>query len=85
VRSDSALLALDISKVDNGMHWDFGICECCENLGPAEMSCVTCLVSDFNQGTYNALKKSLMMYKDEPTVSTKKEFAVWANYCHYFE
>jgi hypothetical protein len=56
---------LDSSKGTNGPHWDFGVCEHCENLGPAEMCCVTCLVSDYNQNTYQALKKVLMMYKDE--------------------
>jgi hypothetical protein len=28
---------------------------------------------------------SLTMYKYEPTLFTKKEFAVWANYYHYLE
>jgi hypothetical protein len=55
---------LDASKGDNGLHWDFGVCERCENLVPAEMSCVTCLVSDYNQNTYQAQKKALMMYKE---------------------
>jgi hypothetical protein len=76
---------LDASKGDNGLHWGFGVCERCENLGPAEMSCVTCLVSDYNQNTYQAQKKALMMYKEEPTLFTKKEFAVWANYYHHLE
>jgi hypothetical protein len=49
------------------------------------MCCVTCLVSDYNQKSYQALKKALMMYKEEPTLSTKKEFAVWASYYHYLE
>jgi hypothetical protein len=26
-----------------------------------------------------------MMYKEEPTLFTKKEFVVWANYYHYLE
>jgi hypothetical protein len=71
---------LDPSKGDNGPHWDFGVCEHCENLGPTEMHCVTCIVSDYNQNTYQALKKPLMMYKDEATLFTKMEFAVWMNY-----
>jgi hypothetical protein len=35
---------LDISKSNNATHWDFGVCECCENIGPADMTCVTCLI-----------------------------------------
>jgi hypothetical protein len=58
---------LDAYKRDNGPHWGFGVCERCENLGPAEMSCVTCLVSYYNQNTFHALKKSLLMYKDQAT------------------
>jgi hypothetical protein len=36
-------------------------------------------------GTYQALKKALTIYKEEPTLFTKKEFAIWANYFHYLE
>jgi hypothetical protein len=36
-------------------------------------------------GTYQSLKKALPIYKDDPTLFTKKEFAIWVNYFHYLE
>jgi hypothetical protein len=67
---------LDISKGNNSTHWDFGVCERCENIGPADMTCVTCLINEGNMGTYQALKKALTIYKEEPTLFTKKELAI---------
>jgi hypothetical protein len=72
---------LDASKGDNEPHWNFGVCECCENLGPADMTCVTCMINKGSMVTYQALKKALTIYKEEPTL----EFAIWANYFHYLE
>jgi hypothetical protein len=76
---------LDISKSDNATHWDFGVCEHCENIDPADMTCVTCVINEGKMGTCQALKKALNIYKEEPTLVTKKEFVIWANYFHYLE
>jgi Zinc knuckle len=75
---------LDISKGDNVTHWDFGVCERSENIGPADMTCVTCLINE-GMGTYQALKKALTIYKEEPTLFAKKELAIWASYFYYLE
>jgi hypothetical protein len=69
---------LDASKGDNEPHWNFGVREHCENLGPAAMTCVTCMINEGNMGTYQALKKALTIYKEEPTLFTK-------NYFHYLQ
>jgi hypothetical protein len=76
---------LDASKGDNKAHWSFVVCECCEDIGPTDMTCVTGMINEGNMGTYQALKKALTIYKEEPTLFTKKEFAIWANYFHYLE
>jgi hypothetical protein len=59
------------------------VCEHCENIGPADMDCVTCMINQGNMGTFRALKKALTIYKEEPSLISKKEFAIWANYFHY--
>jgi hypothetical protein len=54
-------------------------------LHPADMDCLTCMINQGNMGTYQALKKALTIDKEEPTIFTKKEFAIWANSFHYLE
>jgi hypothetical protein len=61
------------------------MCEHCENINPADMTCVTCLINEGNMGTYQALKKALTIYKEEPTLFTKKKFAIRAHYFHSLE
>jgi hypothetical protein len=55
------------------------------NIGPADMDCVTCMINQGNMGIYQALKKALTIYKEEPILFTKQEFTIWANYFHYLE
>jgi hypothetical protein len=39
---------LDSSKGDNEAHWIFGVCEHCENIGPADLDCATCMINQGN-------------------------------------
>jgi hypothetical protein len=34
---------LEASQGNNDAHWDFGVCGRCNNIGPADVTCVTCL------------------------------------------
>jgi hypothetical protein len=34
---------MEASRGDNEAHWDFGVCGHCKNIGPADVTCVTCL------------------------------------------
>jgi hypothetical protein len=55
---------LEASQGNNDAHWDFGVCGCCNNIGPADMTCVTCLVNHGNKNTYAALTHIMKMYRD---------------------
>jgi hypothetical protein len=63
---------LEASHGNNDAHWDFGICGRCNNIGPADMTCVTCLLNQRNMNTYAALIKVMKMYRDEPTLLHSK-------------
>jgi hypothetical protein len=74
---------LDASKGDDEAHWDFGICGRCNNIGPADVTCFTCLLIQCNMNTYAALIKVMKMYRDERTLLHPKEFVILRNYYHY--
>jgi hypothetical protein len=78
---------LEASQGDNEAHWDFGVCGRCNNIGPAEMTCVTCFLNQGNMNTYAALIKTMKMYQNELTLlpSPPQEFVVLANYYHYLQ
>jgi hypothetical protein len=67
----------------NEAHWDFGVCGRCNNIGPADVTYVPCLLNQGNKNTYAALIKVMKMYRDEPTLLHPKEFVILANYYHY--
>jgi hypothetical protein len=71
------------SQGGNESHWDFGVCARCNNIGPADVTCVTCLLNQGNMNTYSALKKDMKIYQNEPTLFHPKEFVILANYYHY--
>jgi hypothetical protein len=74
---------LEASQGNNDEHWDFGVCGCCNNIGPADVTCVTCLLNQGNMKTYAALIKTMKMYQNEPTLLHAKEFVALAIYYHY--
>jgi hypothetical protein len=74
---------LETSLGDNEAHWDFGVCGSYNNIGPAQVTCVTCLLNQGNMNTYAALKKAMKIYQDEPTLFHHNEFVILANYYHY--
>jgi hypothetical protein len=76
---------LEASQGYNEAHWDFGICGRCNIIGPADVTCVTCLLNQGNMNTYAALIKTMKMYQNEPTLLHPKEFVVLANYYHYLQ
>jgi hypothetical protein len=77
---------LEASQGDNEAHWDFGVCGRCDNIGPAEVTCVTCLLNQGNNmNTYAALIMTMKIYENEPTLLRPKEFIVLANYYHYLQ
>jgi hypothetical protein len=76
---------LEASHGNNETHWDFGICECCENIGPADVTFFTCLLNQGNISTYAALDKTMKMYQNEPTPLHPKDFIILANYFHYLQ
>jgi phage FluMu protein Com len=43
---------LEACQGDNEAHWDFGICVGCNNIGPADVTCVTCPLNQSNMNTY---------------------------------
>jgi hypothetical protein len=55
----------------------------CNNIRPAEVTCVTCLLNQGNMNTYAALKKAMKIYQEKPTLFHPKEFVILANYYHY--
>jgi hypothetical protein len=59
---------LEASQGNNDAHWDFGVCGHCDNIGPADVTCVTCLLDQGNMNTYAALIKTMKMYQNEPTL-----------------
>jgi hypothetical protein len=59
---------LEASQGNNEAQWDFGICGHCINIGPADVTCVTCLLNQRNMNTYAALIKVMKRYRDEPTL-----------------
>jgi hypothetical protein len=74
---------LEASQGDNEAHWDFGVHGHCNNIGPADVTCVTCLLNQGNKNTYAALIKVMKMYRDEPTLLHSREFVILANYYYY--
>jgi hypothetical protein len=74
---------LEASKGNNDAHWDFGLCGRCNNIGPVDVACVTCLLNQGNMKIYAALIKTMNMYHNEPTLLHPKEFVALANYYHY--
>jgi hypothetical protein len=74
---------LEASQGNNDAHWDFGVCGRCNNIGPADVTCVTCLLNQGNKNTYAALIHIMKMYRDEPTILHPKEFIILASYYHY--
>jgi hypothetical protein len=55
---------LEASQGNNDAHWDFGVCGRCNNMGPADVTCVTCLLNQGNKNTYAALTHIMKMYRD---------------------
>jgi hypothetical protein len=76
---------LEASQGDNEAQWDFGICGRCNNIVPADVTCVTCLLNQGNMNTYAAMIKTMKMYQNEPELLYPKEFLALANYYHYLQ
>jgi hypothetical protein len=74
---------LEASQGDNEAHWDFGVCGRCNNIGTADVTCVTCLLNQGTKNTYAALSKVMKMYRDETTLLHPKDFVILSNYYHY--
>ena len=74
---------LEASQGNDEAQCDFVICGRCNNIGPADVTCVTFLLNQRNMKTYAALIKVMKMYRDEPTLLHPKEFVILANYYHY--